>query len=314
MRHTLISSLLGMVVTIGLAAAPVHRVHAARPSRQHEPASVVPFTGTASLTYTSLNSLVPARATNDLSRSEQTETFSVRDATHWRVDVHGGAPIIDSQDQTIVSDGHQVVVYSTLSNRAFRMPNGIKGGASLLSSLLGSRGAPIGTSAADYIRLVKGNPQVKVRSMGQAQVAGRLADILQIFPVTVSTGPCSGSSDCAKKSKGYGTATMWLDHERGIVLRYEEHGVPKRFGGDRAYNYTVTGITFGHGPSDADLAYVPPVAVQTVPQRGGGISSGYGSGSGSNMQFQAPPGFIVVGQPTVQGATLSLRGAGSGEE
>jgi hypothetical protein len=95
----------------------------------------------------------------DLSRNEQIETFSVRDATHWRVDVHAGSPIIDSHDQTIVSDGHHIVTYSTLSNHAFRLSNGVQQSIFLLSALLGSHGAAIGTTTATYIRLTKSNPK-----------------------------------------------------------------------------------------------------------------------------------------------------------
>lgn len=104
---------------------------------------------------------------------------------------------------------------------------------------------------------------------------------------------------------------MWLDHEHGIVLRYEQHGVPKKFGGDAGYRYAVIGITFGQGPSDADLASVPPVAVHDVPE-GSGTSGG--SGSDSGMEFQAPPGFIAVGPPSVKGTSLSLQGVGFGDE
>lgn len=315
MRHTLISSLSGMAITIGLAVAPAHNVHAARPSRQHEPATIVPFTGTASLTYTSSDSLTPARARKDLSKNEQIETFSVRDATHWRVDVHTGSPIIDSHDQTIVSDGHQVVAYSTLSNHAFRLSNGVSQSVFLLSALLGSRGAAIGTTTANYIRLAKSNPKVKVRSLGQTQILGRTTDVLQISPIGfTTTGSCSGPGDCASKEKGYGRAKVWLDHEHGVVLRYEEGGTSRFSGAARGYRYLVTSITFRSGPSDVDIAYVPPVAVADAPRNQGGSSSGYSSGSGSAMQFQAPPGFIAVGQPTIQGATLLLRGTGNGEE
>lgn len=315
MRHTLISSLVGMAITIRLAAAPAHNVHAARPSRQHEPATVVPFTGTASLTYTSSDSLTPARATKDLSRNEQIETFSVRDATHWRVNVHVVSLAIDSHDQTIVSDGHQVVTYSTLSNHAFRLSNGVQQSLFVLSALLGSHGAAVSTTTANYIRFAKSNPKVKVRSLGQTQLLGRTTDVLQISPIGfTSTGSCSGPRDCASKEKGYGRAKVWLDHEHGVVLRYEESGTSRLSGAAHGYRYLVTSITFGSGPSNVDLAYVPPVAVADTPRNQSGSSSGNSSGSGSAMQFQAPPGFVAVGQPTVQGATLSLRGAGNGEE
>lgn len=311
-RHTTISRfVIGTVLAVGLVMAPAHGVQAAHPGQQIGQAPLVPFSGTATLTSISADSQVPAKATNDLARSEQTETFAVRDATHWRVDVHTVAPVIDSSDETVVSDGQQVVAYSTLFNRAVRMPAGGALSASLLSTLLGSRGAPLGTTAAQYIQLAKSNPREKVRSLGQATVAGRTADVLQISPlVWTSTGNCTGPADCASKEKGLGSAQMWLDHEHGIVLRYEEHGLPKRYGGPRGYRYIVTSIAFGPGPSDTAIAYVSPVAIAAVPQQ----PFSQTGGSGPGERFQAPVGFIAIGSPVTRGNALSLRGSGTGDE
>jgi len=245
-------------------------------------------------------------------RTEQDETFSVRDAVHWRIDVHVPAPVIDSHDETVVANGHQVVIYTTLFNRAYRMPGGVTGSPALLSSLLLSRGATVGTTTAQLIQALKSNPREKVRSLGQAQVAGRTADVLQTSPVVfVGTGPCAGAKDCAKKQKGYGTATIWLDHEHGVVLRYEETGIPKKFAPVLGYKYLVTSIAFGRGPSDADLAYVPPVAVKVLPQN---TDTGGGGGGGPGTHFQAPPGFIAVRSPATQGVAMSTQSSGYGSE
>ena len=303
----------GLALTLGLIAAPAHEAQAAQPDRPSRQASMVPFSGTATATSTSSDSLVPAKATADLVRSERAETFAVRDATHWRVDVHVTAPVIDSHDETAVADGQQVVVYSSLFNRAFRMPGGVTQSGYLLSSLLQSGGVPLGATAAQYVELVKRNPREKVRSLAPAQLLGRPTDVLRISPlVTTSTGSCTGPKDCARKSKGYGSATIWLDHEHGVVLRYEEQGIPKHFGGRQGYRYVVTSITFGHGPTDTDLASPPPVAIEDLPQNSGAETGGGGAGPGT--AFQAPPGFIAVGSPVTHGSALSLRGSGNGSE
>jgi len=167
-----------MALTLGLVATPVHGAPATRPSRQIGSTAIVPFTGTATTTSTAWDPRVPATATSDLSRDEQTETFSVRDTTHWRVDLHVTAPVIDSNDQTVVADGQHVVVYSTLFNRAFRLPGGVTQGAALLGSLLHSGGIPLGTTTAQYISLLERRPRETVRSLGEGQVAGRPADII----------------------------------------------------------------------------------------------------------------------------------------
>jgi hypothetical protein len=76
----------------------------------------------------------------------------------------------------------------------------------------------------------------------------------------------------------------------------------------------VTSIAFGQGPSDADLAYVPPVAIQNAPQNSGVSSNGSSGSAGPGARFQAPPGFIAVGNPTPQGKSMTLQGSGSAEE
>ena len=297
---------LGIALTLGLVATPAHGAPAARPSRQTGSTAIVPFTGTATTTSTAWDPHVPATATRDLSRGEQTETFSVRDATHWRVALHVTAPIIDRNDQTIVADGQQVVVYSTLFNRAVRLPGGVTQSAALLGSVLHSGGVPLGTTTAQYISLLERTPRVTVRSLGEGQVAGRQAAIIQVAPLgLVSTGSCTGPKACAKKEKGYGSAKLWLDQQYGIILRYETHGMSKLPGGPRGYRYLVTSITFGQGPSDADLAYSPPVAVTALPSNA--TSQGGGGGSGPGTRFQAPPGFIAIQDPVAQGSAMQLR-------
>jgi hypothetical protein len=130
----------------------------------------------------------------------------------------------------------------------------------------------------------------------------------------VNTGSCSGPKDCAKKEKGFGSATVWLDHQYGITLRYEQHGARNIPGAQRGYRYEVTSITFGQGPSDADLAYVPPVALKNAPQNGIAQSSSGGGGGGPGAKFQAPPGFISVRNPMLQGKPMSAVGFGYGSE
>jgi outer membrane lipoprotein-sorting protein len=300
---------------LGILATPARDVHAAQPGRQSSGAPVVPFSGTATISYSGSESVVPTKARNDLLTSKQDETFSVRDETHWRVGVHVATPIIDSQDQTFVANGNRVVEYSSLFNQAFRFSNGLAQSGFLLSSLLRSNGAPLGATTAQYIQLATQNPKTKVKSLGQVQVAGRTADVLQISPLGfVNTGSCSGPKDCAKKEKGFGSATIWLDHEHGITLRYEQHGTLNIPGAQKLYRYEVTSITFGQGPSDADLAYVPPVPSKNAPQNGIAQSSSGGGGGGPGAKFQAPPGLISVRNPVSHGVPMSAVGFGYGSE
>lgn len=307
-RHTPFSlSLLVISLLVGFTATPARAASVGRPDSQ---TGITPFSGTSTLTYTSLDPLIPAAATRDFARSQQVETFAVRDATHWRFDVRVTAPVIESHDETIVDNGSQVVEYSTLSNQAVRLPGSAAQSAFLLPIFLQSP-APLGTTAAGYRALLKRNPREKVRSLGQTQRLGRTVDVLRIAPLGwESTGSCTGAKACAAKAKGYGSTTMWIDHQTGLVLESEQSGVPKRFGGQQGFRYTVTSLTVGQGPSDADLAYVPPVTVQNAPQNSG---SEMGSGSGgAGRAFQAPPGFIAVGDPVTAAGTMLVHGNSSG--
>ncbi len=313
MRHYNSLSVSGLLIAllVGLTVAPAHAAGTDRPSGQ---TTIVPFSGTATLTYTASTTMVPAKATQDLSRYAQVETFAVRDATHWRIDMHITAPVIVSHDETIVANGSQLVDYSTLTNQAIRSPGSVAQSAALLSVFLQSRVAPVGTTASQYPAMVKRIPREKLRSLGQTQMLGRTVDIFQISPLGwSSTGSCSGPKECASKEKGFGSETIWLDHQYGIVLQCEQHGMPKKFGGEQGYRYVVTSLTVGQGPSEAALAYVPPVPVKDIPRNTSGVSSG-SSGGGPGMSFQAPPGFITVGAPVTNGGTMLVHGTGSGSE
>jgi hypothetical protein len=293
--------IIGLGLFASLAATSVHASTTAGLVHQSDPTAIVPFTGTAVRTWTLQDQQVPKAAAAEFTKYEQTETFAVRDATHWRVEVHVTTPVLSSADQTIVSNGQQVIEYSTLSNHAYRFPNGTAGSILLLSGLL-QLGAPLGDSPADYVNLLEQNPRVTVRSLGTDQVAGQQADVVQTSPVVwSSTGSCSSAQQCAQKAKGYGSAKVWLDHQYGVVLRYETHGLSKLQGWpQRGLRYVVTSIAFGQGPSDADLAHIPPVAIKNLPGNSGG-----GGGGGPDAPFTAPPGLIVLPAPVVGGTAMT---------
>lgn len=282
---------------LGLTAAPARA--------QAVPAAdlaLTPFTGTAQFVVSTGDPEMPQALRADLGTQRETMTFSVRDADHWRVDLHVTAPVLQSRDETIVADGQGPVAYNTLSNMALQYP-GARSASYLLGGLL-MDSAPLGTTATRYVALARRNPRVKVRLVGHQQILGRRADIVRISPLVSAAGrgSCRGSRQCVSKVKGYGYELEWLDHQTGLVLRMVQRGVPRRFGFG-TFQYAVTSLTVGQGPSDADLAYVPPVPVQ--PLSGGGAVTGESGPSGPSG-FQAPPGFVTVAVP----AGMSLDGVG----
>src|SRR5579884_61475 len=302
------SFILVLVLALRLVAAPVQAAPAGQSGGQ---TAFVPFSGSATLSYTDTSQLAPAATTADLLKYRQTETFAVQDATHWRIDIQVSDPPLDSRTETVVANGSSLVVYDSRFDHAYRLPHAAMQSDLMLSAFLGEGGMPVGTTADQYRVLAKNIPGEKVRLLGQTEILGRPADILEVSPYArTSTGSCNGPKDCARKSKGYGAEIIWLDHQYGIVLRSRVHGVPKKIGATQHFHYDVTSIDYGTGPAAADLAYVPPVPIATLSTNGGVSSSGSSSGGGVADTLQPPPGFIAVKGPPA----MTLWGAENGDD
>jgi hypothetical protein len=278
-----------------------------------------PYRGSAEMSFVQESGVAgeaPATALRDASRHYITSTWAVRDLTHWRVDVQVLAPVLQSEHQVAVADGKSVTWYRAIDHRAVRYPliqPYLSG--SLLSEFQGGRGIPLAQTLAQYLQELN-NPSTHThaRVVGTQTILGRPTDILDVWPVvrgSTSTGPCSNAQQCAKNSKqiGYGRARIWIDRAHGLVLRYQEYGMPT--GGDFSRNvvYKVTSLAYGSGPTKTELAYhspAPPVTAGTNAT----TNQGFG-GMGERPRWQVPTGFFPVGTPSdAQGRRYIVGGTG----
>jgi hypothetical protein len=188
-------------------------------------------------------------------------------------------------------------------------------GGSLLNALQGGRSVPLAQTLAQYLQ-APNNPSTHTHAqvVGTQTILGRTTDMLDVWPVlrgSTSTGPCNNAQQCAKNTKqiGYGRARIWIDPAHGLVLRYQEYGMPTSGDFSRNFVYRVTSLTYGSGPSKAELAYRSPAPPVTA---GKSSTSTQGSGGvGERPRWQVPTGFIPVAAPSdAQGQPYIVGGTG----
>lgn len=291
----------------GLPAAGTQDVLAAPPvARQAEPswpidASIFPFSGTAETTGDSLpNTILPPSTAHDVGHRQTIVEWAVADATHFRVTFHRLEPILASGTTDFVANGGPLISYSEGAASAERLPLTADTGVATINALL-STGVirPLARSVVGYLAAyVTGHKGVHATLTGQEQVLGRTADVIDVHPIysaneSSCTSDSSGKQHCVTHRHSYGKARIWIDDEHLIVLKVQFSGIPDRYGGN--FEYHLTSVHFGQGPSAADLASVPAVPLQEPPSTTG--SSGSGEVS-IGSAWHAPPPFIDVGPPS----------------
>jgi hypothetical protein len=270
------------------------------------------------MTFVEQPDLGPVAVTHDLGTHHIVSSWEVRDMTHWRVDIHILQPTLQSETMVAVANGSSAIFYREISNVAvsFRLTSPSMGLA-LLSEFQGSGGVPLAQTLEQYLQELN-NPRshTHARAVGQQQILGRTADGIEIWPVVHSaSGPCNNAVQCAKQEKGYGRALMWIDHEHGLVLRFEEHGIPAMQSSTHGFVYRVTSLAVGIGPSTAELSYRPPV--QPVANSDLGIVSKGSASAGprGDGRWKVPAGFIAIGAPRGAGSQpYILAGTGSSQD
>jgi hypothetical protein len=277
-----------------------------------------PYRGSAEMSFVQESGVrgeAPAAALPDASTHHIITTWAVHDLTHWRVDVYVLSPALQSEHQIAVADGKSVTWYRGIDHRAIRYPLiQPQLGGSLLNALQGGRGVPLAQTLAQYLQALN-NPSTHThaRVVGTQTILGRPTDILDVWPVVrgSTTGPCNNAQQCAKNTKqiGYGRARIWIDRAHGLVLRYKEYDMPTGGDFDRNFVYKVTSLTYGSGPSKAELAYRSPALSVTA---GTSATNSQGSGGiGERPRWQIPTGFIPVAVPSDgQGHRYTVGGTG----
>jgi hypothetical protein len=250
-------------------------------SAQADGQSFPTITGTSETTYV-LRGFEPPSVAAAVGRYRVESRWSVLDASHWRIDSRTIQPALQSHDETVVANGSTSIWYTSLYKHAEQIPRSSDATLDEIEyALAGSIAGEIQERGTAYYATQSVQPGSDVRSLGQATVLGRTADVYQIAPLYTGT-------------ESYGRVIFWLDHQYPLVLRLELHGMKPSQGDPLQWVYRVTSLQLGQGPSPQQLAYRPPVPA--VSPSAASSSSGT-SGYGSSDRWIAPAGFISVSIP-----------------
>lgn len=286
----------GAIMAVVLGVSLLLSPHAATPASAYSilravssDAYSLPYTGTSTVSYqTPWHDDFPVQVPVASSQHQATVDWSVRDALHFRVDIHVILPSLESGVKTVVVNGSGILSYDHRSGKAWTatIPQQDLAWAKVhLLTILQSGASEGPVAEADPSQTVQTflarKQQEKsrfggfARLVGQTTVLGHAADIIDFGPVfTTSCSDPSGQPDSATGQvtcaggHGEGWARVWVDHSHPFILRYEEHGLGSQeaAGTTRSdFVYQATSVSFGQGPSDAALQYRPPMpAVDTA--------------------------------------------------
>lgn len=290
------------------------------------------YTGTAEVSYTSLPRFdLPTAAVEYAGKHDAIIHFSVSNRSHFRVDVQVTSPALDSGTFTEAVSGSKATSYDARSGLAFRSTVPKRHRAAILDDLLGGLQAgglepgglvpqPDPTKPISaYLALLRHPsfpppPPVRfhARIVGHDTLLGRSVDIIDYGPISVKFigDACSrtttGTTCRPSRSHGSGSARIWVDLGHPFVLQVETHGtsnVHDVTAAEGSFTYRVTSITYGQGPTAADLQHQPPTRVVS----GGHLFDfmPYGSDSGPGPGVAPPGPFVYPGPPSAGGLSVS---------
>ncbi len=304
-------SIPGSATTAGAATVLKHALKAS--------SNPAPYSGTSEITFALAPSQAPPAASGDLGQNRIVSQYALQDSTHWWIHTHILQPALQREDQFAVADGKTAVWYRSLTNTALSFPLQSGTVSGLFGELQGSHS--IAENLNQFVRALSHIPgeravvirQDRLRLPGDS-TATHLTDVLQVSPVIRESGSCSGAAHCASKSHGYGRALFWIERSDGLVLRYQEMGMPTSGEFPQHFVYQVTSLKRS-GPTAAQLAYRSPVtpipSSSSVSSSSGGVSVGGSLGS----QWTAPTGLVSLPAPTdAHGYAYTSCGSGQGTD
>jgi hypothetical protein len=281
-------------------------------------ANPLPYSGTSEITFGLSPSDAPKTAAGDLSQNRIISQYALRDSTHWWIHTRILQPALQREDQYAVSDGKTAVWYRSLTNTALSFPLQSGTGSGLFAELQGSHS--IAQNLKQFVGTLSSIPGEKVNLIRQDRLrlpgdatSGHLTDVVQVSPVIRESGSC-GTAQCASKSRGYGRALLWIERSDGMVLRYEEMGMPTSGEFPQHFAYRVTSLKLS-GPTAAQLAYHPPVTPIQSSSSSSGSSGGGVVGGSLGSQWTAPTGLVSLPAPTdAHGYAYTSCGSGQGTD
>lgn len=205
-----------------------------------------------------------------------------------RVNIHTVSPVLQSATQAVTISSSAITQYSDLYNRAIRqtltapMPaDGMWGMLGFYAG--GSLVSLVQRMGMGYVAWANQQGQ-HAAVVGQAKIAGRLANIIEVSPLGQSRSGAGTTS-------GTGKATIWLDQQYPVVLKLTMTDAPNQ---PQHWVYQVTSLNPGRLPDADFLQYRPPVRAVPAPQ------SQTSGGSGNSLPspiLSGPKGFITVKAP-----------------
>jgi len=328
--RTAIVTFISLVTILSTAAAPGNTLAAthARLPRTLQVSPPSAYTGSAVVSFTVLPRFDAPNATAEYAGVHRaTVQFAVRDRAHFRIEVQFVSPVIESGTLTVVVNGSTLTSYDARSGLAFRSPMPAHPRAAilddLLSTLLGGAHEPGGFGplpdptkpVSAFLALLRhprpGSPVAfHATIVGHDTILGHPVDIIKYGPTTVKvvgnvcTRTKSGTSCRPSRYHGSGSARLWIDSAHPFLLQYGGRGTTALhdLGLEAAsLQYRVTTVTYGHGPSNTDLQYEPPVTVTASPLLFSFFPQGSDSGPGPGVAPRGP--FVYPAAPAVGGLT-----------
>lgn len=308
------------------AQAQTQTVHRSAPATSPFP-RLSPYTATAHLTFRSLwlHQVFPDKAVPYAGQYEFEIHETVRDDTHWRVDIRIMQPALLAGTYTAVAGGGTYTTYDSRTDVATisHIPAAQQRDADTLQLAMLRFGTP---DQSPWLMQVFPNPRESVKTfigrlghpdsklggrlyvklLRQEQVAGRLTDVIDLHPMVITGTTCAHGRTAQCYFKGAGHVLLWIDHQRPFLLKEQQIGsitIRNKVELPVGLNYEVQNVQYGTGPTAGDLAYIPPVhptSVSTTPLSG---ASEWTAGGTSYPTLPAP--FSLAPSPETVAPSVS---------
>jgi len=264
--------------------------------------SLYPYTGSSEITFRQIPwSLLPPDVARYQGQHRVAAHWSVRDATHFRVDIQVLQPALERGAITVVVNGATLTTYDSRTGKARVLrgsawqrlsisPREVLGYLQSGATFVGLQQPDPAQSISGYLaQLRKYRSQRGIHPyahiVNRTSLLGHVVDVVQFAPLQVVSFDSSGchptesggphqptvihppTGPCHHYRQAVGWARVWVDQERPFILRYQEYGLHNVYNVLHApihVQYRVTSIGYSKGPSNAELQYRPPIPVVEV--------------------------------------------------
>lgn len=295
--------------------------------------SLYPYTGSSVITFRQIPwSLLPPDVAKYEGQHRVVAHWSVRDATHFRVDLRVLQPVLERGTITVVVNGATLTTYDSRTGNARVLrgsawqrlslsPREVLGYLQSGASFVGLQQPDPAQSISGYLaqlRQFRSQPGIHpyAHIVNRISLLGHAVDVVQFAPLQVvsfDSGGChpteSGgphqptvthppTGPCHHYRQAVGWARVWVEQDRPFILRYQEYGLHNVHNVLEApihVQYRVTSISYSQGPSTAELRYRPPMPVVAVHAQH--LVPPFVS-TNQGPEDTTPPGWVASQEPT----------------